>query len=352
MSAFLEIRQNLIRFYNRFETLLVPAVRFLTVFLSMSVISRQIDSGSPLAGGLFTVIVALFGALVPGSVSAGLIALVIAVQCYDISMAAAGMAFALFLLFLLLYLRFSPKDAWLFILSPVLFLLHIPYVLPIAGGLLFSPFAVMAVAFGTVYWYFIRFLHESGAALQSGGDQEILEQVRELIDALVKNRAMIVLIVVFALTLLLVYLIRRLPINDSWTVAVIAGCAVQLVLLLILGAALHAGLGVIGFIPGILAAFLAGMILKLLFWNLDYRSAESVQFEDDEYYYYVKAVPKIGEPEEEYGQERAAAKRPEKSRKKGGRRKAENYNEPEYDETEEYWDDILGMDSDYGSEEQ
>ena len=28
--------------------------------------------------------------------------------------------------------------------------------------------------------------------------------------------------------------------------------------------------------------------------NLDYRRIENHQFEDDEYYYYVKAVPKMG----------------------------------------------------------
>ncbi len=35
------------------------------------------------------------------------------------------------------------------------------------------------------------------------------------------------------------------------------------------------------------------LILEFLFYNLDYSRIERVQFEDDEYYYYVKAVPKI-----------------------------------------------------------
>ena len=34
-------------------------------------------------------------------------------------------------------------------------------------------------------------------------------------------------------------------------------------------------------------------VLKFLFFNVDYTRVERVQFEDDEYYYYVKAVPKI-----------------------------------------------------------
>ena len=34
--------------------------------------------------------------------------------------------------------------------------------------------------------------------------------------------------------------------------------------------------------------------MKLFFFSVDYSRTENVQFEDDEYYYYVKAVPKVG----------------------------------------------------------
>ena len=38
---------------------------------------------------------------------------------------------------------------------------------------------------------------------------------------------------------------------------------------------------------------LAGYICNILFFAVDFRRTEYVQYEDDEYYYYVKAVPKI-----------------------------------------------------------
>lgn len=34
-------------------------------------------------------------------------------------------------------------------------------------------------------------------------------------------------------------------------------------------------------------------LIEFLCFNLDYSRTEKVQFEDDEYYYYVKAVPKV-----------------------------------------------------------
>ena len=36
-----------------------------------------------------------------------------------------------------------------------------------------------------------------------------------------------------------------------------------------------------------------GFLIEFLCFNLDYSRTEKVQFEDDEYYYYVKAVPKV-----------------------------------------------------------
>ncbi len=40
-------------------------------------------------------------------------------------------------------------------------------------------------------------------------------------------------------------------------------------------------------------AVISGLILDLFFLSVDYSGTETLQFEDDEYYYYVKAIPKV-----------------------------------------------------------
>ncbi len=44
---------------------------------------------------------------------------------------------------------------------------------------------------------------------------------------------------------------------------------------------------------GTLVSVVISLILEFFFYNLDYSRVERVQFEDDEYYYFVKAVPKV-----------------------------------------------------------
>ena len=65
-------------------------------------------------------------------------------------------------------------------------------------------------------------------------------------------------------------------------------------------AALTAGymlLGISGKLVGVLVgtviSALIALLLQFVFFNLDYSRTERMQFEDDEYYYYVKAVPKV-----------------------------------------------------------
>ena len=44
---------------------------------------------------------------------------------------------------------------------------------------------------------------------------------------------------------------------------------------------------------GTVLAIVIGLVLHLFIFSVDYTATEYVQFEDNDYYYYVKAVPKV-----------------------------------------------------------
>ena len=46
-------------------------------------------------------------------------------------------------------------------------------------------------------------------------------------------------------------------------------------------------------VVGMIGAVIASLIYQLFVFSVDYSRTEYTQFEDDDYYYYVKAVPKI-----------------------------------------------------------
>ena len=115
-------------------------------------------------------------------------------------------------------------------------------------------------------------------------------QVQLLINT---KKQMLVLIASFAIVTIAVYIIRRLPIEHCWTIAMVSGAVLCMVITLIGGLVTSAGFSIIGILFGCILAVGVGKVIEFFRFCVDYTRTERVQFEDDEYYYYVKAVPKM-----------------------------------------------------------
>ena len=81
--------------------------------------------------------------------------------------------------------------------------------------------------------------------------------------------------------------------DHCWTIATVAGILTNIVILLMGDLMMDLNYSLVQIILGSAVAGIICYALQFLCFNLDYKRIEKVQFEDDEYYYYVKAVPKI-----------------------------------------------------------
>ena len=104
---------------------------------------------------------------------------------------------------------------------------------------------------------------------------------------------MMVMIAACAVGIIVVYLIRRLSVDYAWIIAIVVGTVAQLLVIFVgdfvFGVSVSAG----ALIFGLLLSIVLAMIYNFFFFSVDYTRTEYVQFEDDDYYYYVKAVPKM-----------------------------------------------------------
>ena len=133
----------------------------------------------------------------------------------------------------------------------------------------------------------------SANALTALDAEDIASKFKYLIDGILGNKEMFVMIVAFAITIILVYVIRRMNIDYAWTIAIIVGGLADILILLIGDLMYTTNISILGVILGSIVAFGIVKVLQFFVFNVDYARTERVQFEDDEYYYYVKAVPKI-----------------------------------------------------------
>lgn len=120
-----------------------------------------------------------------------------------------------------------------------------------------------------------------------------LQQISYIVETFVSNREWIVTVVAFAATIIVVHCIKRLTIDNAWSYAIIAGTAVQFIVFIAGIIALQAKINMVLMVVGTILGVAVAYVCRVVFFSLDYKRTEYVQYEDDEYYYYVKAVPKI-----------------------------------------------------------
>ena len=295
MTKIFEIKDKVFKFCAEYDTYLKYAYKFIVAFLLFTVINDSVGFMEKISTTPVALLLSLICCLLPQNVTIVMAALLVLLNLYALSLEVALVAFVIFMLLFLLYFRFSPQDGMLFILTPICFKMGIPYVLPIGTGLLRKVYSVSAVVCGTIAFYFIDGIYQNITTLSStvaGEDAGATVKINVTISQLIANKEMFLVVGVFTLSAIMVYVIRRLAIDNAWKIAIISGTLVQI-------SGLFAGYLLFnisdkkaGMIIGNIIAMVLGFVLEFLFMDLDYSRTERVQFEDDDYYYFVKAVPK------------------------------------------------------------
>ena len=293
MTALLELRENLKKIYSRNEAFILPVIKFLLSFIVLSIINGKMGYMTKLDNMAIVLIVSLLCSFLPPGFMAFFAMMFAVLHMYALSIETAAVGLVVFLLLYLLFLRFTAKEALVVVLTPVLCMLKLPYVMPVAMGLIGTPASCVSVGCGVVVYYLLQTVITNAPTINSMGAEEATAKLRLLIDGMLGNKAMLVTIAAFAITVIVVYLIRRMSVDHSWTIAMVAGVMIEVMILLVGDLMYDTNLSIVSALLGAVVTLIACKIIEFFRFCLDYSRTEKVQFEDDEYYYYVKAVPKM-----------------------------------------------------------
>ena len=294
LTSIFEIRKKIIEGYGQFEYIVVPAFKFAVAFLIILTINRHIGFNQGLTNQLLDVIIALICTLVPVNFMAGIMVVLILAHLYTLSLETMIVGAAIFFLMFLLYFRFSPKDTMMILLLPLAFQAHLEFAIPVAAGLLFGPGSAVGIGFGVIICKYLSFVEQNKAALENSEiGPATVDNFRNIIDALLQNRAMWILAAAFAAAVIVVFFIRRLETAHSWTIAIIAGNVAILFILLFGDMQFDTNIDLKNVFLAAGLSLIVELLVEFFCFMVDYTRIESVQFEDDDYYYYVKAVPKV-----------------------------------------------------------
>lgn len=294
MTSLLELKQYIKRFYIKNETYITYIWKFLLALITIAVINNKLGYMQALNNIAIVLMASLLCAILPANFIVFMGAMFILGHLYSMGIECALIAGAVFVLMFLLYFRFSPKDTLAVLLTPIFFFMHIPYVMPLAMGLLGLPTSVVSVSFGLVISYMLNYFASATSIAKIGTDvEETSNQFQQVLSGIVGDKAMLVMIGAFAVTIIIVYVIRRASIDHSWRIAIAAGSVSLIACMLIGSLVCNTEISLFGVIVGTVIAAALMLVVEFFAFNVDYNRTEKVQFEDDEYYYYVKAVPKI-----------------------------------------------------------
>ena len=307
MEALLIIRESIIKYYKKFEPVITMLLRFLLGVYVFSLI-HEIGFIRPELVSYYnrfplTMLLGIAFAVLPLSLAYLLMIVDITIQ-YSYNVEVAAVIFVFLICVLLFYARMAAKESILIILTVLAFRFDMQYLIPIIGGLYFSATAIIPIAIGVFIATFIPEIAPIIATTHTSLDMEIAEMITELPDAFgdiysafvnaISNTAgWVFTAFIFAMVVLLVYVVSRMAIDFAKEIAIGFACAV-----IIFGYILGNLVGAVNvdLTQVILMTLLSGVIAELfrIFDPiLDYQRAESVQFEDDNSYYYVRVVPKI-----------------------------------------------------------
>ena len=294
MSTLLVWKEQLQKIYAKYSTYIMKALQFILGLCVFGLINSNIGFMKAASSILCTIGLSVVCAFLPLVVMVIAATVLVLLHFYALSMPIALVSLVIFLIMYIFYFRFTPKKAWLVLLTPVAFALKVPLVIPVAFGLLGSPIWVLPAAFGTIAYYMIHFVKVSSAAYKGGDAKNLVEGLMAFTKQSLNNKEMWVMVLAVSIGLLIVYAIRTRSFNHAWKIdyalgavaSIIVGAAGNIAMNVHLSYGILAGSGV--------AAIAVGLVLEFLFFSVNYARTERMQFEDDEYYYYVKAVPKIG----------------------------------------------------------
>lgn len=292
MSGLLEIRENIRNFYSKYEVYLIPLFKLLLALTVFLFINGSLGYNSKINNPMIILVIALMCSFLPFNIMVVLGAIFIVLHMYALTMECAIVAGVLFLLMFFMYFRFSPRDTLIVVLLPIAFVLKIPYAVVLAAGLIGTPVSIISVGCGVIVYYFISFVRTNAAFIMTLDADSAVARLRYVIDGMLGNQEMLVTLAGFAITVIIVYLIRRLSVDHAWTISMIVGTVTCVVILLLGDLAFDIHISIVAAVLGAVVSFFIAKVLEFFAFNVDYTRTEYVQFEDDEYYYYVKAIPK------------------------------------------------------------
>ncbi len=299
LSTLFQVRGIVSKYLKRYELYINVVLKFVAYLMLF-----RITSGNAAFSGegvfnsfMVQMVLALVATLLPNRCGV-LIALGISVyNIFQTSLIGSVIVGAMMLVLYISMARMFPDHAYFLVLIPICIQWNLYLLVPIFAGMYVGVTAIVPVVAGVLMWGLQQII-PAFMTLEMGESLDALPKMISDastygIDQITKNEQMVYLLIISVGIILVVSLLRKLRLDYVRYIALGAGGVIGLVCL-IMGKAVDSLQGslVVMILLG-LATILSIALLEFLNLTLHYKAAQDLEFEDEEYFYQVRAIPKI-----------------------------------------------------------
>ena len=203
-------------------------------------------------------------------------------------------AFAIFLVVCAVgYFRIDGHYSYIAAIVPVLFYVNAGIAIPAVLAVAIGAEALFPAAVGVIVYYFSLSIKDASLVLGGTDTSGVGIGLQQVAKSISSNKMFMVMIISVCATILITSLLRKAFYERAWLVAGTIGNTAMACLVLV--GCMYCDMEITVWL--VIVEAVAGMLLCLLvefFRGIgDVSRAEKTVFEDEEYIYYVKAVPKL-----------------------------------------------------------
>lgn len=299
MEILINFGQSLATVYKKAEVqfnIIFRLIAGLFVFGRLSVLSMGSVHSSQIL--IITICCAVLTTFIPPSIFMALAALIACFYLSFVSIETALVAFIFSFLLFVFYVRIFPKESLVIPVMLSAYFFKIPYVVPIFAALYIGVRSIVPVGAAVFIWsntYLLKGMAQIApkADFTPLGILDSSIKIYEYLQTTIVGNGWVFVAIVFCFAVIVGWVISNLFTDYERELAIAASGVIIIVGLLIAAFAANAQVSIIGAILGTIISCGIVYVVQSMDFVLDYSSAHRVKFQDDNYYYYVKAVPKI-----------------------------------------------------------
>ncbi len=288
MATVFTIRAKIKQFITNYDRIFAFVCRAIIAYVALYTINYTFGYQKVLLATWVPVVTALVCGFLSMSLGFLVVALYAVVHLVAFSnlvaVAALGLAFVSYGL----CAYFQAKHTHNIVLIPITNAMGLTFAMPLWSGLFGGIGELVSVVMGAICSYFIHSVYVNIYTLSS---EDIT--VLTIITAMLAAPMFYAYILANVVTFLMVYYIRISKLPYSWFIAVTMGIVSELLIMFYAYSFLEGSSGFPTLAKGSALIFVVGMIVSFFVQDGNFAQTERVIFEDDEYFYYVTAVPKV-----------------------------------------------------------